>query len=189
MSAATATPPADLAKHPASYEDQPADPHASETPSADTLRPTHSPTTAAASVNDEGVAKDIEKAEHAAATSPPESIKPSAKAATAAAQDPNLVVWDDSNGPDPSNPHNWPKSKKWAVILIVSTCSLCVTCNSSIVSATFTAISEEFGFGHEVAVLGLSLFVTGLGLGPVSRCIRAPTGMMRRRGWRVRRVY
>lgn len=80
-------------------------------------------------------------------------------------KDPNLVEWE---GPDdPANPHNWSLAKKWVSMVVVSTSSFCVTLNSSIVTSTFDAISTEFHIGREVAILGLSLFVVGLGVGPL----------------------
>ncbi|CAO1625593.1 unnamed protein product [Jaminaea pallidilutea] len=80
-------------------------------------------------------------------------------------QDTDLVDWD---GPeDPENPKNWSQAKKWVSIGTVSSCSFCVTCNSSIVTSTFDAIAAEWNIGREVAILGLSLFVAGLGTGPM----------------------
>lgn len=46
-------------------------------------------------------------------------------------KDTDLVDWD---GPeDRENPKNWSQAKKWVSIGTVSSCSFCVTCNSSIV--------------------------------------------------------
>ncbi|CAO1613765.1 unnamed protein product [Parajaminaea phylloscopi] len=78
--------------------------------------------------------------------------------------DPNLVQWEEG---DPTHPLKWSKFKKWLIIVIVSSCSFCVTCNSSIVSSTFEATGKEFHISKEVSLLGLSLFVAGLGCAPL----------------------
>lgn len=69
---------------------------------------------------------------------------------------------------EPENdPQNLPLFKRWTAVLVISSASLCVTCASSIASFTETGISKEFGVAKELTVLGLSLFVLGLGLGPL----------------------
>ena len=83
-------------------------------------------------------------------------------------KDPDLVTW--QPGPpdaDPANPLGWSLAKKWTSILMVSMSAFCVTCTSSIISAAYTAIENEFNIGQVTAVLGLSLFVIGLGMGPL----------------------
>ena len=67
---------------------------------------------------------------------------------------------------DEENPFCWPTAKKARVLGIISMGSMCVTCASSVVSTTYTALEAELGVSHEVAILGLSLYVAGLGLGP-----------------------
>jgi hypothetical protein len=114
---------------------------------------------------------DAEKANDTASSSAQTSEEQSPPSAIgekggAGAADPKLVTWD---GPDdPANPQNWSTFKKWQVILVASTCSLCVTNNSSIVASNYEPIELDFGISRTVAILGLSLFVTGLGIGPVS---------------------
>lgn len=68
---------------------------------------------------------------------------------------------------DKTNPLNMPESRKWAFLLVTATCSLCVTCTSSVVTTAYTGLERDFGISHEVAILGLSLFVAGLGTGPL----------------------
>lgn len=65
------------------------------------------------------------------------------------------------------NPLSWPEWKKWSILLIVSACSLAVTCTSSVVTTAYSGLEKDFGISHEVAILGLSLFVAGLGTGPL----------------------
>ncbi|CEH13272.1 Synaptic vesicle transporter SVOP and related transporters (major facilitator superfamily) [Ceraceosorus bombacis] len=81
-------------------------------------------------------------------------------------KDANLVSWDVDA--DSRNPLAWSTAKRWTILMIVSTCSLCVTCTSSVVSSTFESLESDFRIGHEVAILGLSLFVLGLGIGPLA---------------------
>lgn len=121
-------------------------------------------------------AHDPEKAPRAASSSPQLSEEHSPQSAigekggAGAAADPKLVTW---SGPDdPANPQNWSTFKKWQVILVASTCSLCVTNNSSIVASNYEPIGVDFGISRTVAILGLSLFVTGLGIGPVSEEVK-----------------
>ncbi|PVH81274.1 multidrug resistance protein [Cadophora sp. DSE1049] len=77
----------------------------------------------------------------------------------------HLVEWD---GPhDPLNPRNRPVMQKWLFVLVVSLGSLLVTCASSIYTLTYTQITEEFRCSQEVAILGLSMFVIGLAIGPM----------------------
>ncbi|KAL8866019.1 MAG: hypothetical protein Q9174_006549 [Haloplaca sp. 1 TL-2023] len=76
------------------------------------------------------------------------------------------VQWDDE-GNDPGNPRSMSKLRKWSIVLVVSSSSACVTCTSSMYTLTYDQITEEFNCSRIVATLGLSLFVMGLGLGPL----------------------
>ena len=53
------------------------------------------------------------------------------------------------------------------IVAIVSSGSACVTCASSMYTLTYNQVTTEFQISREVATLGLSLFVIGLGLGPM----------------------
>lgn len=67
----------------------------------------------------------------------------------------NLVDWD---GPDdPRNPLNFSSARKWLIILVVGSATLCVTCTSSMVASTYGGMEREFGVSREVATLGLTL--------------------------------
>ncbi|KAJ5484966.1 drug/proton antiporter YHK8 [Penicillium diatomitis] len=74
------------------------------------------------------------------------------------------VEWDTD---DPMNPRNLNKARKWVIVVIVSMGSLCVTCTSSMYTTTYDQIMNEFGCSQEVATLGLSFFIWGLGIGPL----------------------
>ncbi|KAK4506913.1 hypothetical protein PRZ48_000646 [Zasmidium cellare] len=68
---------------------------------------------------------------------------------------------------DPYNPKNRPYIRKWLIVIIVSASSLCVTCASALYTSTYKQLEEDFHVSREVATLGLTTFVCGLGLGPM----------------------
>ncbi|RDW89990.1 MFS transporter [Aspergillus mulundensis] len=57
--------------------------------------------------------------------------------------------------------------RKWLIVLIVCTGSVCVTCASSIYTTTYDQITAEFDTPPLLATGGLSTFVLGIGLGPL----------------------
>ncbi|OWO99132.1 hypothetical protein B2J93_1930 [Marssonina coronariae] len=76
-------------------------------------------------------------------------------------------VWWQGGDSDPLNPRSLSLARKWSVVLIVSASSLCVTCTSSIYTSTYGQITKEFRVSRIVATIGLSLFIIGLGVGPM----------------------
>lgn len=103
-----------------------------------------------------GLDKDMEKGDtwgdDAPADAPPqEQGKPQSE------PDPNMVGFD---GPDdPENPMNWPRSKKYLITVIYSTCTFCLTFASSVFSTATVVTAEHFHVSPEVMTLGTSLFV------------------------------
>ncbi|KAJ6113783.1 hypothetical protein N7523_007100 [Penicillium sp. IBT 18751x] len=75
-----------------------------------------------------------------------------------------VVGWEEG---DVTYPRNMNKARKWLIVIIVSMGSLCVTCTSSMYTTTYTQLMKEFGCSQEVATLGLSFFIWGLGVGPL----------------------
>ena len=73
------------------------------------------------------------------------------------------VKWDGDD--DPMNPKSKSLARKWLIVLILAASSLCVTCASALYTFTYTQIEPEFHISREVATVGLSIFVCGLGLG------------------------
>lgn len=72
-------------------------------------------------------------------------------------KDPDLIDWD---GPDdPEHPQNWNFWLKVHVTLALAITNLIVAIASSIFGSGSTLIAEEFHVGHEVTVLGTSLFL------------------------------
>lgn len=54
---------------------------------------------------------------------------------------------------------------KWVIVSVVSLGSVCITSISSVWALASPAIMKEFGVGHEVSTLGISLFIVSLGTG------------------------
>ncbi|KAH8097023.1 MFS general substrate transporter, partial [Cristinia sonorae] len=65
---------------------------------------------------------------------------------------------------DPKHIATW---RKWVIVFVIATSALCVTCASSVAAFTENAVSETFHVGKEVPILSISLFVLGLGIGPL----------------------
>ncbi|KAK9472958.1 major facilitator superfamily domain-containing protein [Dipodascopsis tothii] len=75
------------------------------------------------------------------------------------------VTWD---GPDdPGNPMNLSTARKWITTVICSVGALNVACSSSIYTATYDGIEAAFGASQIEAITGLTLFVFGMGAGPM----------------------
>ncbi|KAF5364598.1 hypothetical protein D9758_005617 [Tetrapyrgos nigripes] len=65
------------------------------------------------------------------------------------------------------HPQNCSTWRKWAAVFVISSCALCVACTSSAASFTENGVAKEFNVSHEVTILAISLFVQGMGLGPL----------------------
>ncbi len=72
-----------------------------------------------------------------------------------------------SGDEDPRSPKSLSTLRKWIILLIVSSTSLCVACTSSLYTGTYAQVMDEFGSDPTVTTLGLSMFVVGLGLSPM----------------------
>ncbi|KAI1366395.1 major facilitator superfamily domain-containing protein [Xylaria arbuscula] len=79
--------------------------------------------------------------------------------------DPFEVSFDGDD--DPLCPRSMNTTRKWLLVCIVGLGSLCVTCTSSIYTATYSQMNPEFHQSEIVATLGLSTFVLGIALGPL----------------------
>ncbi|MCJ1393634.1 hypothetical protein MMC18_006509 [Xylographa bjoerkii] len=74
----------------------------------------------------------------------------------------------DFEGPDdPYRPMNWPMRKKVVTTVLYGFTTMGATFASSVYSPTVDVISEDYGVGTEVSLLGLSLLLAGFGLGPI----------------------
>lgn len=74
------------------------------------------------------------------------------------------VSWDQD---DKMNPQNLQTTRKWWLISLISSTTLCYTCTSSLYTSTYDQIVIEFDCSRIVATLGLSFFIAGLGIGPM----------------------
>lgn len=78
------------------------------------------------------------------------------------------VRWE---GPDdPMNPKSaaWaPYWRKWTIVILGSVSSMCVTFGSALYTSAYGGMEREFGISRLAATVGLSIFVCGLGLGPM----------------------
>ncbi|KAI0301207.1 major facilitator superfamily domain-containing protein [Multifurca ochricompacta] len=65
------------------------------------------------------------------------------------------------------NPQELSLTRRWFAVICISSTSICVTCASSMAAFAEAPIARQFHVGKEVTILGVSLFVLGLGLGPL----------------------
>ncbi|KAI0011045.1 MFS general substrate transporter [Xylariaceae sp. FL0662B] len=68
---------------------------------------------------------------------------------------------------DPENPKNWSKAYKWYCTMVVAMTCFVVAFSSSVVTADIGGPAKEFGVSQEVALLSITLFVVGFGVGPM----------------------
>lgn len=66
---------------------------------------------------------------------------------------------------DPENPKNWSKIYKWYVTMVVAATCFVVALSSSIITADLEGPAERFHVSHEVALLTVTVFVIGFGVG------------------------
>ncbi|RYP09308.1 hypothetical protein DL764_001355 [Monosporascus ibericus] len=82
---------------------------------------------------------------------------------------------DPANGSDftqfppssPLNPRNWSRWRKWLLIAAITPIDLSISWGASGFSPAEGKFAEDFGISDEVARLGLSLYILGVGLGPM----------------------
>ncbi|QRV75562.1 major facilitator superfamily transporter [Ceratobasidium sp. AG-Ba] len=79
-------------------------------------------------------------------------------------EDPYIVDWVPE---DTENPYNWPGFKRWTITGIVAVTTLCVSFASSSYSGGIQYMMDDLHMGQYVAILGISLYVVGFGLGPL----------------------
>ncbi|KZF22154.1 major facilitator superfamily protein [Xylona heveae TC161] len=69
---------------------------------------------------------------------------------------------------DPENPKNWSKGYKWWCTMVVAFTCFVVAMNSAIVTADTEGVARTFHVSDEVALLTITLFVIGFGVGPMA---------------------
>lgn len=79
-----------------------------------------------------------------------------------------LKTAQDWDGPDdPENPYNWSTWKKMRHFWPTAFLAFAVTTGSSLIAPAFEALQEEFHVSRTASILPLTVFVVGLGLGPL----------------------
>ncbi|GAA5981253.1 hypothetical protein JCM10908_004039 [Rhodotorula pacifica] len=77
------------------------------------------------------------------------------------------VIWLEWEKGDPENPFNWSNRKKWQTCLLACLFTFLVAyCGTAFASGT-PSMMRDLNCSHELAVLGLSIFPLGFGLGPL----------------------
>lgn len=66
---------------------------------------------------------------------------------------------------DPENPKNWSKAYKWYCTMVVATTCFVVAFSSAVITADLVGVQEEFNVSQEVALLTITVFVVGFGVG------------------------
>lgn len=66
---------------------------------------------------------------------------------------------------DPENPKNWSKARKWYITMVVAVTCFVVAFDSSVITAGINQVAEEFAVGEVVALLTITVFVIGFGIG------------------------
>ena len=66
---------------------------------------------------------------------------------------------------DPENPKNWSKGYKWYCTMVVAITCFVVAFASSVITADLIGVQEEFNVSEEVALLSITVFVVGFGVG------------------------
>ncbi|KAA8626770.1 multidrug resistant protein [Pyrenophora tritici-repentis] len=69
---------------------------------------------------------------------------------------------------DKENPKNWSKAYKWWCTMCVAVTCFAVAFNSAVITADLGGVSKEFRVSEEVALLTITLFVVGFGVGPMA---------------------
>ncbi|KAI8313047.1 putative MFS-type transporter [Colletotrichum sp. SAR11_59] len=69
---------------------------------------------------------------------------------------------------DKENPKNWSKAYKWYCTMVVAlTCFVVAFC-SSVITADIAGVAEEFHVSEEAALVSITVFVIGFGVGPMA---------------------
>lgn len=82
-------------------------------------------------------------------------------------EQPSASTDDFSSPDDPDNPLNWPLWKRRYHVLVPAAAAIVCTIASSIYTPAIEAVAAEFHTSTEVAILPFSLYILGLGFGPL----------------------
>ncbi|KAF8956847.1 major facilitator superfamily domain-containing protein [Flammula alnicola] len=65
------------------------------------------------------------------------------------------------------HPQSLSTARKWIVVFVISSAALCVASASSVAAFAEAGVSRDFHASKEVSILSISMFIEGLGLGPL----------------------
>lgn len=82
-----------------------------------------------------------------------------------AGKDVVIVHWEGEN--DSENPFTWSRAYRWYLTMLAGLLVLNSTFTSSAPSGIVPDLIAQFGFGREIAILSLSIFIAGYCLGPL----------------------
>ncbi|KAF3914262.1 hypothetical protein AA313_de0207307 [Arthrobotrys entomopaga] len=68
---------------------------------------------------------------------------------------------------DPENPKNWSKAYKWYITMVVALTCFVVAFSSAVITSDIQGVAKQFNVSDEVALLTITVFVIGFGLGPL----------------------
>ncbi|KAJ3531966.1 hypothetical protein NM208_g8643 [Fusarium decemcellulare] len=68
---------------------------------------------------------------------------------------------------DPENPKNWSKAYKWWCTMCVALTCFVVAFASSVITADIKGVTEDLDVSNELALVSISIFVVGFGVGPM----------------------
>ncbi|KAF2443936.1 MFS general substrate transporter [Karstenula rhodostoma CBS 690.94] len=104
--------------------------------------------------------KDVEKG------TTPRSTSSDEEAVDSNEEDPNVVWWD---GPDdPQNPMNWPNTKKWGAVCLVSAITFLTPLASSMFAPGVPQVMAAFGSTNDMLEqFMVSVYVLGFAFGPM----------------------
>jgi hypothetical protein len=68
---------------------------------------------------------------------------------------------------DPDDPKNWSKAYKWWCTMVVAVTCFVVAFASSVITADIAGVAKEFHVSEEAALVSISVFVVGFGVGPM----------------------
>ncbi|KZO98234.1 MFS general substrate transporter [Calocera viscosa TUFC12733] len=65
------------------------------------------------------------------------------------------------------DPLNWSLFRKWLIVFVICVGGFCVTFCSSAGGSTYDGLEDSFGISMEIAILTISMYIEGLGVGPL----------------------
>ena len=75
---------------------------------------------------------------------------------------------------DPDNPKNWSKAYKWYCTMVVALTCFVVAFASSVITADIEGVKQSFDVSNEVALVSITVFVVGFGIGMFFLFLRLP---------------